>query len=64
MTALTVSEVAEVLRISARRAYALIRRGDLPAFKLGRQVRVDRQELEAFVRTGGKALPGGWRYRR
>jgi hypothetical protein len=39
----------------------MIRRGILPGVRLGRQVRIDPEALAAFIETGGKALPGGWR---
>lgn len=43
------------------RVYTLLREGILPGVHLGRQVRVDKQALDEFIRNGGKALPGGWR---
>ncbi len=49
MTFLTVPEVAIILRIRRARAYELIRRGLLPAVRLGRQIRVSQASLEAFT---------------
>lgn len=48
---LRVSDVAEVLNISAAQAYALVRRGDLVAIRVGGrgQWRVERSELEAYI---------------
>ena len=48
---LHLSDVAEVLNISAAQAYALVRRGDLPAIKVGGrgQWRVEASELEAYI---------------
>ncbi len=45
------TEVAEVLNISVSQAYALVRRGDLPAIKIGGrgQWRVEATELEAYI---------------
>lgn len=45
------SEVCEVLAISADQAYALVRTGDLPAIKVGGrgQWRVEVSELEAYI---------------
>ena len=45
------SEVAEVLNISASQTYALVRSGELPAIKIGGrgQWRVERSELEAYI---------------
>lgn len=56
-----VPEVARILDISEARVYEMIRQGVLPAVRLGRQVRIDRQTLEEFIAQGGRALPGGWR---
>lgn len=58
----TVPEVARILDVPETRVYELCRRGLLPHVKLGRQVRVDREALDEFIRSGGKALPGGWRW--
>ena len=48
---LTVAETAEVLRVSAAQAYALVRSGDLPAIKVGGrgQWRVETAELEQYI---------------
>jgi excisionase family DNA binding protein len=48
---LTLSDVAEVLNISASQTYALVRSGDLPAIKIGGrgQWRVERDQLEAYI---------------
>jgi len=48
---LQLSDVAEVLNISASQAYALVRNGDLPAIKIGGrgQWRVESAELEAYI---------------
>jgi excisionase family DNA binding protein len=50
---LTVAETAEVLRVSAAQAYALVRSGELPAIRIGaaRHWRVERAELEAFIQA-------------
>lgn len=46
---LTVSEAARVLRISRNLAYELVARGDLPAVRLGRVIRVPRHGLEQWI---------------
>jgi len=45
------SEVSEVLDISAAQAYALVRSGELPAIKVGGrgQWRVEVSELETYI---------------
>ena len=48
---LTLADVAEVLNTSSAQAYALVRRGDLPAIKIGGrgQWRVETSQLEAYI---------------
>jgi excisionase family DNA binding protein len=48
---LQLSDVAEILNISASQTYALVRGGELPAIKIGGrgQWRVERSELEAYI---------------
>ena len=45
------TEVSEILDVSAAQAYALVRSGDLPAIKVGGrgQWRVETVELEAYI---------------
>lgn len=48
---LTLADVAEVLNTSSAQVYALVRRGDLPAIKIGGrgQWRVEAEQLEQFI---------------
>ncbi|WP_310964384.1 helix-turn-helix domain-containing protein [Nocardioides terrisoli] len=48
---LQLADVAEVLNISGSQAYALVRRGDIRAVKIGGrgQWRVEATELEAYI---------------
>lgn len=48
---LTLADVAEVLNTSSAQVYALVRRGDLPAIKIGGrgQWRVESEQLEAYI---------------
>ncbi len=48
---LTLADVAEVLNTSSAQVYALVRRGDLPAIKIGGrgQWRVEAAQLEDFI---------------
>lgn len=48
---LTLSDVAEVLNTSSAQVYALVRRGDLAAIKIGGrgQWRVEASQLETFI---------------
>ncbi|MBM3268918.1 MAG: helix-turn-helix domain-containing protein [Candidatus Sericytochromatia bacterium] len=58
---LTIQEVAERLRVNVGRAHALARDGVIPVVRLGRQVRVDEDRLQAFIGGGDKGFEGGWR---
>ena len=46
---LTVPEVARFLKISRSKAYRLVERGEIPAVKIGRNVRVLKRDLIQFV---------------
>ncbi len=59
--ALTTNEVARILKVKPARVQELVRQGILPHFRLGRQIRIDQQQLQHFIERGGQALPGGWR---
>ena len=46
---LSIPEVAEFLNISSWQVRRLVWRGDLPAVRIGRLVRLDREDLDAYV---------------
>lgn len=48
---LTLADVAEILNTSSAQVYALVRRGDLPAIKIGGrgQWRVETSKLEEYI---------------
>ncbi len=48
---LTLADVAEILSTSSAQVYALVRRGDLAAIKIGGrgQWRVEASQLEAYI---------------
>ena len=48
---LQLADVAEILNTSSAQVYALVRRGELPAIKIGGrgQWRVETSELEAYI---------------
>ena len=48
---LTLSDVAQVLNITASQAYALVRNGELPAVKIGGrgQWRIEESQLEEYI---------------
>jgi len=51
MRLLTVQEVADAMRVSEKTVRRLIKRGDLPAYKVGDrgQLRVKERELEGYI---------------
>jgi excisionase family DNA binding protein len=57
---LTVRQAADLLQLSAPFVYGLINRGQLPAVRLGRAVRVPKQALETMMAKGG-VMRGGVR---
>jgi excisionase family DNA binding protein len=46
---LTVSEVAEILRVHSTTIYRLVKRGELPGFKLGGNWRINRASLDLWL---------------
>jgi excisionase family DNA binding protein len=54
---LLLSDVAEILNTSVAQVYALVRRGELPAIKLGGrgQWRVETEKLETYIQGLYKA---------
>lgn len=51
MRLLNTHESAEQLAVSERTVRRLIARGDLPAVRVGRTVRVSQDALDAFIKT-------------
>ena len=58
---LSFDEVAEILCVSSRTVYTLVKRGELSALKVGSGNRVDPLDLRRFIeqakRPGGSAQP-------
>lgn len=50
---LTVTEVAEKLRISRQAVHKGIQRGRFPAVKVGNLYRISREWLEDYIKRGG-----------
>lgn len=46
----TVKEVAELLGLSEKAIRDMIKRGDIPSFRLGRSVFVPKEKMDAIVR--------------
>ena len=46
---LTINEVAEILRMHSTTVYRLVKRGELPGFKIGGNWRINRASLDLFL---------------
>ncbi|MBP2651870.1 MAG: excise: binding domain, excisionase family [Firmicutes bacterium] len=55
----TPEEVSKLLKISRFTVYEMIKRGDLPAYRIGRKVRVEAPDLEVYIKTskGASSTP-------
>jgi len=53
---LTVAEVAEVLRVSNMTVYRLIKAGDMPALRVGKNYRIREGDLATFLAEGAVAV--------
>ena len=45
----TVEEVANLLKVSKLTVYDLLKKGTLPSFKVGRQMRIQAKDLQLFI---------------
>ena len=55
----TTEEIADLLKVSKLTVYDLIKKGDLRAYRVGRQMRIDAEDLEAYKersKSGGAKL--------
>lgn len=57
---LTVEEAVDLLGIGRTLGWRLVQEGKLPSVRLGRCVRVPRQELEAWVTRQAREGPQGY----
>ena len=48
---MTVSEVAEYLRVNPQTVYRKAKAGELPAVRIGRAIRFRRSELDAWLKS-------------
>jgi putative molybdopterin biosynthesis protein len=53
----TASEIAGLLKISKLKVYELIKKGELPSYRVGKQMRVDASDLEAYKQQGKTGRP-------
>lgn len=54
---LTVAEVAEILKLNPQTVRNWIDRGELPALRIGRRVRIRRAEFDRFIEQGRIQAP-------
>lgn len=53
MSLLRINEIAPLLRVSPDTVRRLVKSGKIKAMRIGRQMRVDSQELAAYMRQSG-----------
>lgn len=53
----TTEEIAKLLKISKLTVYDLIKKGELPSYRVGKQMRVDSSDLEAYKQRNKSSLP-------
>jgi putative molybdopterin biosynthesis protein len=51
----TTEEIAQILKVSKLTVYDLIKKGDLPSYRVGKQMRVDASDLEAYKQQTKKS---------
>ncbi|MFC5467482.1 substrate-binding domain-containing protein [Cohnella suwonensis] len=57
-TSYTAEEVAALLKISKLKVYDLLKKGELPSYRVGKQMRVDSSDLEAYKQRSKGAGAG------
>ena len=50
-SSLNAVEVAEILNITKNTVYEMIKRGELPAYKVGRKIRIDKSDIENYINS-------------
>ena len=53
---MTVSEVAEYLRVNPQTVYRKAKAGELPAVRIGRAIRFRKAELDEWMKTAGRLV--------
>jgi excisionase family DNA binding protein len=51
---LTIGEVAEILRVHPTTIYRLVKRGELPGFKVGGNWRINSEALDTWLAEGSR----------
>lgn len=55
---LTALEVAELLKITKNTVYEIVKRGELPSYKVGKKLRIDRADVDEYI-NNQKVRPKG-----
>ena len=50
-SSLTAVEVAELLNITKNTVYEMIKRGELPSYKVGRKIRIDKCDIDNYINS-------------
>ncbi len=58
---LTIPEVSEYLRVSRQTIYRMLRRGDIPAFRIGGDWRFNIEDLGHWIERDSRAPKSGLR---
>ena len=53
---MTAEELAQLLRVNRTTIYRLLKNSDLPAFKVGKEWRFQREAVESWIKAGGDVL--------
>lgn len=48
---LTAVEVADLLKITKNTVYELVKRGELPGYKVGKKLRIDKEDVENYINS-------------
>lgn len=52
----TTDDIATMLKISKLTVYDLIKKGELPAYRVGRQIRIDAEDFKAYKEKAKQTL--------
>lgn len=55
----TTEEIAKLLKVSKLTVYELIKKGELPSYRVGKQIRVDSTDLEAYKQNARNEMNPG-----
>ena len=45
----TIEEISQLLKVSKLTLYDLVKKGELPVFRVGRQMRIDANDLDVYI---------------